>query len=326
MDRLKILEMLRTIAERGSLTQAAQVHHVSVPSLSRAVQDLEQSLGVLIFHRTTRKITLTSAGTKVLEQANSLLEQYELFSASCHSNAHEIQGDVSIEVSNLFCADRLIPILSEFNLEFPLVRIKVDWTDHACATFSGTADLAIVTQRSSSLSCIERPLDQIPIGLYADPSRFGKTGAPREPRDLERLAGCHDQPGARTQTWTLRHGVSGRTFEIRLPVAIRSNCLDALVIAAICGTGMAVLPAHIAQQYERRGELTRILHDWQLDDLRASLLYQSRDNRPARVRKLTEHILARFPRTGEHAPATGRIATLALSRDETPVGDHAAIV
>jgi DNA-binding transcriptional LysR family regulator len=295
MDRLKMLEVLRTISERGSLTKAAQVHQISVPSLSRAVQDIEQELGLLIFHRTTRKLTPTSAGTRVLEQVNVLLEQYELFSASCHANAHEIQGDVAIEVSNLFCADKLIPIISEFNREYPLVRIKVDWTDHACAKFRGTADLAIVTQRSPVLSCVERPLNQIPIGLYAAPSRFGQSGAPREPKEVERLARCDQQPGMHKQTWTLRNKICGSTVDIRLPLAIRSNCLDALIIATICGTGVAVLPASIAQRYESRGELTRILNDWQLDDLSAFLLYESRSNLPARVRKLMEYVLARVP-------------------------------
>ncbi|MBH9659554.1 LysR family transcriptional regulator, partial [Burkholderia pseudomallei] len=78
------------------------------------------SLGVLLFHRTTRKVTLTRVGHDVLEQALALLEQYEHLSVCCHANASEMQGEISIEVSNLFGADRLVPALADFNRQHPL--------------------------------------------------------------------------------------------------------------------------------------------------------------------------------------------------------------
>ncbi|WP_419688879.1 LysR family transcriptional regulator [Burkholderia theae] len=294
MDRLKTLEILRTVAELGSFTRAAEAHRLGVSCISRTIQCLETSLGVLLFHRTTRKVTLTRVGQDVLEQAVALLQQYEHFSVCCHANANEMQGDISLEVSNLFGVDRLVPVLADFNVQHPLVRIRVDWVDHPSAALSGEADLSIVTERTSSLTCIERRLGRIPMGLYASPRFRIARGAAKHPQALERLDVHRGKPGSGGSAWPLRHRRTGATAEIRLAGAIRSNCLDTLILATTRGTGFAVLPEHLARPLERNGELVRLLPDWRVDDLDASLLYHSRRNLPARIRTLAEHLVAAF--------------------------------
>ncbi|WP_321802594.1 LysR family transcriptional regulator [Burkholderia sp. BCC1988] len=294
MDRLKALEILKTVAEQGSFTKAADALRLGVPSISRTIQCLETSLGVLLFHRTTRKVTLTHVGHDVLEQAIALLAQYEHFSVCCHTNASDVQGDVSIEVSNLFGADRLVPVLADFNRRYPLVRIRVDWVDHPSAAFSGAADLSIVTERTSSVTCVERRLGRIAMGLYASPRFRVAAGAPDDPQALERTDAHGGKPGSGASMWPLRHRRTGATAAIRLAGAIRSNCLDTLILATTRGAGFAVLPEHLARPLERAGELVRLLPDWQVGDLDASLLYHSRRNLPARVRTLAEHLVAAF--------------------------------
>ncbi|MGU7772666.1 LysR family transcriptional regulator [Burkholderia sp. MR1-5-21] len=294
MDRLKTLEILKTIAEHGSFTRAAEIHRLGVPSISRAIQSLEASLGVLLLHRTTRRVTLTQVGHDVLEEAKALLQQYERFTVCCRSNAGEIRGDISIEASNLFGAERLIPVLAEFNRQYPLVGIHVAWADHPSAAISGATDLSIVTQRTSSLSCIERPLGRIPMGIYASPWYLAACGTPDSPHALERIELRHGRSGTGVSPWLLRNRHTGATAEIRLAGAIRSNCVDTLILAATCGTGIAVLPEHLAQSRERGGELVRVLPDWRIADVEASLLYQSRRNLPARIRMLTEHLVDAF--------------------------------
>ena len=293
MDRLKTLEILKTVAEHGSFTKAAELHGLGVPCVSRSIQCLETSLGVLLFHRTTRKVTLTRVGQDVLEQARALLEQYEHFSDCCHANASEMEGDLSIEVSNLFGVDRLVPVLADFNRQHPLVRIRVDWVDHPSAALSGETDLSIVTERTSSLTCIERRLGRIPMGLYASPRYRAAGGATDSPQALERMDARGGKPGSGS-VWPLRHRRTGASAEIRLAGAIRSNCLDALILATARGTGFAVLPEHLARPLERDGALVRLLPDWQVGDLDASLLYHSRRNLPARIRTLAEHLVAAF--------------------------------
>ncbi|WP_143155707.1 LysR family transcriptional regulator [Burkholderia sp. NFACC33-1] len=308
MDRLKTLEILKTVAEQGSFTKAAEAHRLGVPCISRAIRCLETSLGVLLFHRTTRKVTLTRVGQDVLEQALALLQQYEHFSVCCHANASEMQGDISIEVSNLFGVDRLVPVLAEFNRQHPLVRIRVDWVDHPSAALSGATDLSIVTERTSSLTCVERDLGRIPMGLYASPRYRAAGGTADTPQALERMDAHGSKPGSGGSAWPLRHRRTGATAEIRLAGAIRSNCLDTLILATTRGTGFAVLPEHLARPLERDGELVRLLPDWQVGDLGASLLYHSRRNLPVRIRTLAEHLVAAFDGSPDARPAARRDA------------------
>ncbi|WP_166742112.1 LysR family transcriptional regulator [Burkholderia cepacia] len=299
MDRLKTLEILKTVAEHGSFTKAAELHGLGVPCVSRSIQCLETSLGVLLFHRTTRKVTLTRVGHDVLEQALALLEQYEHFSVCCHANASEMQGEISIEVSNLFGADRLVPALADFNRQHPLVRVRIDWTDHPSAALNGATDLSIVTSRTSSLTCVERRLGRIPMGLYASPRYRAACGEGLTPQALERMGPHGGKTGSAGSAWPLRHRRSGAIAEIRLAGAISSNCLDTLILATARGTGFAVLPEHLARPLERDGALVRLLPDWQVGDLDASLLYHSRRNLPARIRALADHLVAAF----DDAPA-----------------------
>ncbi|NTZ86810.1 LysR family transcriptional regulator [Burkholderia metallica] len=297
MDRLKTLEILKTVAEQGSFTKAAEAHQLGVPHISRAIRCLETSLGVLLLHRTTRKVTLTRVGQDVLEQANALLQQYERFSACCRFNANEMQGGVSIAVSNLFGADRLVPVLADFNRQHPLVQIRIDWVDHANATLSGDTDLSIVTGPTSSLTCVERRLGRVPMGLYTSPRHHAECGRPDSPQALERVGARGARPAGDVSAWPLRHRGTGASAEIRLTDAIRSNCAATLMLATVRGAGFAVLPEPLARPLERTGELVRVLPDWQVADLDASLLYHSRRNLPARIRTLAEHLVAAFADT-----------------------------
>ncbi|MDN7908057.1 LysR substrate-binding domain-containing protein [Burkholderia diffusa] len=127
-------------------------------------------------------------------------------------------------------------------------------------------------------------------------------GATDSPQALERMDARGGKPGSGS-VWPLRHRRTGASAEIRLAGAIRSNCLDALILATARGTGFAVLPEHLARPLERDGALVRLLPDWQVGDLDASLLYHSRRNLPARIRTLAEHLVAAFDDNPDAGPA-----------------------
>ncbi|RQZ19726.1 LysR family transcriptional regulator [Burkholderia sp. Bp9031] len=325
MDRLKTLEILKTVAEHGSFTKAAEVHRLGVATVSRVIRNLETSFGVLLFHRTTRRVTLTGAGHDVLEQADALLHQYNSFSVCCHSNASEIQGEISIEVSNLFESDRLTPVLADFSRDYPHVWIRVAWADHADAIINGAADLSIVTGPTSSLTCIKRPLGQIPMGLYASQRYLDACGSPEDPQMLERIDTRYRRLSSGGSVWSLQDRNTGITTEIRVQSAIRSSCIGTLMQATRHGAGIAVLPERLAQPHERTGELVRVLPNWQVADLDASLLYHSRRNLPVRIRKLTDRLVDAFhstPNTRRAPASTADVATRShIDRRHTAIAD-----
>jgi DNA-binding transcriptional LysR family regulator len=294
MERLKALEIFKAVADHGSFTKAADAAHVGVPSVSRAVQDLETLLGVQLFNRTTRKVTLTPVGHTVLEHAAGVLDCYEDLARVSNDIALDVSGDLRLEVPALFGMSRLAPILANFTREHPKVRVDTRLVDHQGETLGDLADLSIVVGRAAPASCVARQLAATRFGMYASPAFLSGAGMPRHPDDVRpehcmtMIAGSHDA------TLALTHAVTGERSALRARSAFRTNCPSALISATLDSLGMAVLPESIARLSESRGELVRVLNDWRAPSLDTLLVYRTRRNLPLRVRKLIDCLVASF--------------------------------
>ncbi|WP_010099888.1 LysR family transcriptional regulator [Burkholderia ubonensis] len=312
MERLKALEVFKAVVDHGSFTRAADATHMGVPSVSRAVQDLETMLGVQLFNRTTRKVALTTAGHAVLERVAGVLASYEDLARAGSDEAGDCAGNIRIEVSTMFDTGRLASVLVRFMRAWPKVRVDVRRVDHQTDALGDLADLAIVVGRAAPPSCIARALADVPLGLYASPAWVERVGAVAHPRDVQPES-CL-ATGAQQSMWTLVDERSGEHATLSARAALRTNCPHALVAAAVDGEGVAILPEHLAHAPVVRGELVRVLDAWQVEPLDACVVYRSRRNLPARIRKLTDCLLDAFGEPRDDAGVTayarqgGRIA------------------
>lgn len=305
MERLKALEVFKAVADHGSFTRAADATNLGVPSVSRAVQDLETMLGVQLFNRTTRRVALTTAGHAVLERVTGVLSSYEDLARTGSDEAGDCAGNVRIEVPAIFDTARLTSVLVRFMRAWPKVRVDVRRVDHLTDTLGDLADLAIVVGRPAPSSCIARSLAAVPLGLYASPAWLERTNDLAHPLDVPAEA-CL-ATGAQHSVWTVSHQASGESVTLAARAALRTNCPHALLAAAVDGEGLAILPNPLAQAALDRGELVRVLDAWQVAPLEACLVYRSRRNLPARVRKLTEYLLDAF---GEQRDEIGAMAAV----------------
>ena len=294
MERLKALEIFKAVADHGSFTKAAEVTNVGVPAVSRAVQDLEALLGVQLFHRTTRKVTLTPVGHTVLEHAAGVLDCYDGLARVSHDIALEVSGDIRFEVPVLFGMGRLAPILANFMREYPKVRVDTRFVDNSGETLGDLADLSIVVGRSVPSSWVARPLGATRFGIYASPGFISSAGMPKHPSEVRSTHCMAVVVGSRDASWQLSHCATGEQSAISAQSPFRTNCPSALVAAAVDGTGVAILPEHIGCIPESRGELVRILSDWRAPSFDTQLLYRVRRHQPLRVRKLVDRLVSGF--------------------------------
>ncbi|AOK58516.1 hypothetical protein WL71_08965 [Burkholderia ubonensis] len=312
MERLKALEIFKAVVEHGSFTKAADATNVRVPSVSRAVQDLETLLGVQLFNRTTRKVRLTSVGHTILEHVTGVLDSYESL-AQVGADSLTPCGDLRIEVPALFGMAQLGPIVHGFMREHSKVRVDARLVDNGSELLGELADLAIVVGRQVPASRIARPLAPLSVGIYATPSYLAKRGMPTSPQDLpaERCmtALANDGPAG----LPVSHRATGAQAALVARSPFRSNCPGALIAAVLESEGVAVLPDHIAHGPESRGELVRILNDWETEPLPAFLLYQARRNQPLRVRKFIEHILRSLGPDSDSVQTTSDVDHRAVS-------------
>ncbi|CAG0946559.1 HTH-type transcriptional regulator DmlR [Gammaproteobacteria bacterium] len=291
MDRLRALEIFKTVAVKGSFVKAAELLNLSNPVVTRAVQELEAMLGVRLLQRSTRRMSLTPEGSAVLERAKSLLDAFDEL-ASIGSTS---EGEIRLTAPASFGAARLIPVLAKFRATHPKVRVDLVLTDERLDLVEHGIDLALRIARTLPDSLIARRIGEARIGAFSAPEYLRARGMPRHPDELE----AHDclvygGPG-RDSTWRFHHPVTQALVEPALRASFFANSTEALLGAALHGAGLAMLPHFLVESAVAQGRLVPVLAQWPSPALDVYLAYGSARNQPQRVRQLIDHLAAALP-------------------------------
>lgn len=289
MDRLRALEIFKTVAERGGFAKAADALDLSNSATTRAVQDLEHKLGVRLLQRSTRNVSLTPEGADVLERARMLLDAYGELTISSKLSVSEPTGDIRISAPVTFGTRHLGPVLADFMAKHPKVRLDLQLSDALVDHVGLGIDLAVRLGWDLPESMIARQVGEVPMGIYASPGYLMQRGRPAHPSQLLPHQ-CLTYNGAgRVHHWNLSHR-SGEHFDLPARGAFNSNNGEALVAAAVHGSGLVMLPGFLADAELARGGLEQVLTDWQVSPLGIHLVYSSRRHQPLRVRMLIDHL------------------------------------
>lgn len=303
MDRLKALEIFAAVAERNSFTRAAASLDLSTPVVTRAVQELEQSLGLRLLQRSTRRVALTREGEAALARARGVIGAYTALMHSSHQHGAEMAGDIRFSAPASFGAARLAPLLAGFMAQHPQVRIDLVLGDALDAMEDGGVDLALRIALVLPEHLVARRIGEVAMGMYAAPAYLRARGLPQHPDDLTgHDCVVHSGPGG-GRAWQFSHSGSQERSQPVLRHALRANHVEALMAAALLGQGLAVLPRVLAEPAVARGELQPVLATWQCPAPGIFLAYRERQHQPLRVRKLIEHMAQAFE-TGSNALLT----------------------
>ena len=291
MDRLKALEIFTSVAQRKSFAGAAAALELANSVVTRAVQDLEASLGVPLLRRTTRRVTLTAEGEDVLARAQTLLRGYDELLATSSISAAEPAGGIKLSVPVFYGTRHLAPALATFMAKYPKVSLDVQLTDAHQDLVQEGVDLTVRITRDLQESLIARQIGEVPVGLHASPAYLVRKGRPEDPSELIHHQCLTYDGSGRMAHWSLSHQASGARVDVPARGVFNSNNGEVLAAMAARGAGIALLPKFMAQEALARGELVRVLDEWQTRPLGVYLAYSSRRNQPLRVRLLIDHLL-----------------------------------
>ncbi len=294
MDRLKSLEIFRAVAERRSFTQAATALGLSAAVVTRAVQDLEQLLGARLLHRSTRSVVPTREGASVLARAAGVLDAFEALAVAGCGQAGELSGDIRFTAPASFGAARLTPLLTDFMARHPQVRIELVLTDTPLSIEAEGVDLALRIAHALPEHLVARRVGEVAVGVYGAPAYLARRGMPRDPAELAAHDCVVHSSAGRVVPWQLCHPVTG---ERSMPTARRlfsANHVEAVLVAAALGTGLAMLPRVLADPLVARGELRPVLASWSCPSPGIHLVYRERRLQPSRVRGLIDHLVQAF--------------------------------
>lgn len=296
MNKLPDLEawaIFAKVAETGSFARTAAEFSLSQATVSKAVSRLEARMKTTLFHRTSRRLSLTANGHAALERASRILEEGQAVEAEVAEQSVSLRGVIRMSAPMSFGIARLAPALPGFLQAHPDVELDVHFNDQQVDLVGDRFDLSLRIATMVDSSLLARQLCKVRILLVGSPEYFQRHGRPRHPSDLAQHKALQ-YTYARTGThWRFKHARHGE-FTQAMAVQMQANNAEALTPALLAGLGVALQPAFLVWQELQTGALEAVMEDWQVDPIALHILTPPGRNRPARVQALIEHLAQAF--------------------------------
>jgi DNA-binding transcriptional LysR family regulator len=292
VDRVTAAAVFVEIAERGSLTAAADALEMSRAMATRYLAELERWLGARVFHRTTRRLGLTAAGEQALVRCRRLLVlDAELRAIAGAGTAAAPQGRLRIACSTSFAQCQLAAAVAEYVAKHPGVSIDMVLADRAVNLVEERIDLAIRIASALDPNLIARKLSVCRSVLCASPRYLAARGVPQRAEDLARH-NCLTHHFVGKSLWRLRR--DGRESAVAVGGNISANEAGVLLEAVRADGGIATLPTYQVRPLLRSGELTAVLPDYDIEPMGLYAVYATRRQLPDLVRGFLDFLVARF--------------------------------
>jgi DNA-binding transcriptional LysR family regulator len=281
MDKLKAIQTFVQIAEEGSLTRAARALGGSLPAVVRALATLEAHLGVRLFHRTTRRVTLTEEGKRYLESCRQVLAAVEEADGALQAEAHEPAGQLTITAPVLFGHMHVAPAVTRFLQRYDKMRCTVLLHDRVVNLLEEGIDVGIRISPLEDSSLVALPLSRIRRVIAASPAYLRRHGVPQHPRDLL-AANCVRNINSAAPNWSFVD--KGRSFNVAVRGNLDFNHVAPALEACAAGLGFGRFFSYQVAPFLREGRLALVLEDYEPAPRPVSLIYPTARQLPMRTR------------------------------------------
>lgn len=293
MDRIDSYRLFVRVVETGSFSRAARDLQVTQPTVTRQVAALEERLGVRLFNRNTRRLSLTDDGRLCYTRAQQLLETFDETETIARDARTALRGRIRIATSIAFGRRVVTPLLLQFMREHPQLQIDLSCEDAYVDLVAKGVDLSLRLGKLRDSSLAARRLGFNPWVVVAAPVYLECAGTPRRPEDLARHNVLVYSTVFPDDTLTFEHERQGRV-SVRVQGSLRSNNLSALLAAVRDGFGIAALPGYVAASTLKRREIVSVLSGFALPGQDIHAVYPSRRLVSARVAALVDFMASAF--------------------------------
>lgn len=260
MDRLDAIALFTAVAECGGFVAAARKLGRSPAAVSRAIMALEEQLGQRLFNRTTRALSLTEAGEKLLERGRRLLADYDDI-ADALQGGDAPRGVLTLTAPVMFGRLHIMPIVRDFLRDFPGIDVNLLLFDRVVPLVDEGVDLGLRIGRLPDSSLIASRVGAVRRVLVAAPDYLARAGLPRNPDELADHAFISTYGIAASPShWSL--GAEEERM-VRFRPRLTVNSVDAALDAAVSGLGIVRLFSYQVEDNVARGRLVRILPDFE---------------------------------------------------------------
>jgi DNA-binding transcriptional LysR family regulator len=291
MDRITAAEVFVRIAERGSMSGAADALDMSRAMVTRYLAEMERWAAARLMHRTTRRLSLTEAGEAALARCRKMLDVAAEMAAASDEAHDGPRGLLRVACSHSLAQDVVAAAVADYLRRHPAVSIDLHIDARPVNLVQERIDLAIRVTNDLDPNLIARPLGPCPSVICASPAYLAAHGTPHSPQDLA----AHN---------CLTYSYFGKTLwefdrqgeRIAVPVSgnLSANESQVLLAAAVEGAGIAMQPLYSASRPIAQGRLVPLLAGFAAQGLGIYGLYASRSRMPVSLRVLLDFLVDRF--------------------------------
>lgn len=286
-DMALFVEVARTL----SFTRASETTGVPMATLSRRISTLEKRVGVRLFERTTRRLTLTDPGKRYLERCEHIVQEAGIAHEVLKEAVERPAGHLRISTPVEFGLTYIAPIIDEFARYYPEISLDLDLTPRPTNFVDESVDVSIRLGEIRDHSLVARRLGTTTRLLYAAPSYLARRGIPGQPSELSEHDCILQTYMTQPKVWRLISGANA--VDVNVHGRFSTNNVSMTLRFAEQGYGIAVLSPVVARPAYDAGTIRRVLDDWSHPPMPVHAVMTSRLV-PARVRAFVDFLASRL--------------------------------
>jgi DNA-binding transcriptional LysR family regulator len=293
MDRFQELNAFIAVVEAGGFSAAARRTGDSQSGISKAVGALEKRLGVVLFNRSTRSVTLTDQGQRYYDRTKPLVDEMDEADSELTSSRLDVSGLIRIAAASTFGRLHILPLIPDLLSRNPGLQVDVVLSDFVRDMVEDRIDLAIRVGPVKELDAVVRRVARTPLVCVGSRRYFEQHGMPKTPAELVNH-NCLLYGGlTESANWPFV-GPEGR-FSVSVRGSLSSNSVETIRAGVLAGVGIGLFA-----KVSLAGELTdpdviTVLDEFIGDARDVSIIWPKRRLVPARVRRATDYFAAAIP-------------------------------
>lgn len=279
MDRLQQFFIFTEVAKRQSFSEVA--HRLDLPrsTVTSAIQQLETHYGVRLFHRTTRKVSLTQDGQRILPECQNLLFDYEQLEQLIQTQKQHYRGTLKISMPSRIVHQVIIPELSDFYHRYPDIHLQLNSSDDMTDLIEKGIDCVVRVGELDSSSLIAKFIGHLVMVNCASADYLEQYGIPKQLEDLSqhKLINYAGAVGEKQGEFVYQGGT------VMVDSVLSVNNTEAYSAAACAGLGIIQVPYYDVQDKIEQGILVEVLSAYSAASLPLNILYPNRSYIPKRL-------------------------------------------
>lgn len=293
IPELQHVEMLILIVKHGSFRQAAKELNISPPTLTIAINNLEEKLGARLLNRSTRSLSLTAIGQEFLNDVTPVLNDYRRVIDNLNEHRAKPEGVVRVNLPRVVLDLFFQRYFVQFKKDYPDIKLELFTTDRKINIIDSGFDAGIRYKQDVPKDMIAVPFgEELSLIAVASPDFIKKSGVPSSPKDLVNFR-CINRcfPGGQLYRWEFLNAEGDKTeVAVKGDLVIDSDA--AMIQAAESGLGIAFVYENLAKVQIKEGSLIRLLSDYYYPADRFTIYYPSRKHIPVPLRTFITWVMS----------------------------------